>query len=257
MSYHFKTELGKAADGLLKFKKTAVLTGAGISVASGIRPFRGKGGLWEKYDPEVVVNINNFRRDPAASWVMLREIAGVIMTAKPNPAHYAITELQELGLVQGVITQNVDGLHQKAGSREVIEFHGSTSRVVCLDCRAVYPLEEINMEVLPPPCFDCGGLLKPDAVFFGEAIPPAALMRARVESQQCKAMLVIGTSGMVEPAASLPGLAKSHGALIIEVNPEPSWLTATTVDIFLQGKAEEVMPRLVAEIRDRSPERPQ
>lgn len=249
MSHHHESELKKAAMRLANTRKVTVLTGAGISVASGIRPFRGKGGLWEKYDPEEVVNINNFRRAPAASWVMLKEIAGVIMAANPNPAHLAITALQEMGLVDCIITQNVDGLHQKAGSRDVVEFHGSTSRVVCLDCHAVYPLEEINMEVLPPPCFYCSGLLKPDAVFFGEAIPPAALMRARVESEQCGAMLVIGTSGMVEPAASLPSIAKNSGALIVEVNPEPSWLTNSTVDIFLQGKAEETMPLLVEEIR--------
>lgn len=250
MSHHHEPELKKAAARLVSTKKVTVLTGAGISVASGIRPFRGKGGLWEKYDPEEVVNINNFRRAPAASWIMLREITGVIMAAHPNPTHFAITALQEMGLVGCIITQNVDGLHQKAGSREVVEFHGSTSRVVCLDCHAVYHLEEVNMEVLPPACFNCGGLLKPDAVFFGEAIPPAVLMGARVESEQCGAMLVIGTSGMVEPAASLPALAKNSGALVVEVNPEPSWLTSSTVDIFLQGKAEEIMPLLVDEIRE-------
>ncbi|MEW5919989.1 MAG: NAD-dependent deacylase [Bacillota bacterium] len=248
MSHHLELELKNAAKRLANTRKVTVLTGAGISVASGIRPFRGKGGLWEKYDPEVVVNIANFRRSPADAWLMLREIVGVIAVADPNPAHLAITMLQKMGLVRCIITQNVDGLHQKAGSREVVEFHGSTSRVVCLECNAIYPLADVDLGVVPPPCFNCGGLLKPDAVFFGEPIPPAALLRARVESQQCDAMLVIGTSGMVEPAASLPALARSSGALIIEVNPEPSWLTTTAVDIFLQGKAEEIMPLLLAEI---------
>ncbi len=251
MSHHLEPELKKAARKLVDAGVLTVLSGAGISVASGIRPFRGKGGLWEKYDPEVVVNIENFRRSPADSWMMLREIVGVIAEAGPNPAHLAVNTLEEMGLVRSVITQNVDGLHQKAGNKNVIEFHGSTSRVVCLDCGAVYPTKDVDLGLIPPPCFNCGGLLKPDAVFFGEPIPPAALLRARVESQQCTAMLVIGTSGMVEPAASLPALARSNGALIVEVNPEPSWLTTTTVDIFLQGAAEDVMPLLVLEIKKR------
>lgn len=248
-NHNLELELKTTAGRLVKARTLTVLTGAGISVASGIRPFRGKGGLWEKYDPEVVVNINNFRSSPEKSWVMLKEIVTVIDGAKPNPAHIVVSELEKMGLVRSVITQNVDGLHQKAGSQNVIEFHGSTSRVICLDCGAVYPVSEIDMGVLPPPCFNCGGLLKPDAVFFGEAIPPAALLRSRVECQQCSAMLVIGTSGMVEPAASLPAMAKNSGAFVVEVNPEPSWLTSTTVDSFLQGTAEEIMPMLLEEIK--------
>lgn len=253
MSNNLHAELKNTAKKLVKAGALTVLSGAGISVASGISPFRGKGGLWEKYDPEVVVNINNFRRSPENSWVMLREIVEVVAKAEPNPAHLAVNELEKMGLVKAVITQNVDGLHQKAGNKNVIEFHGSTSRVICLDCSAVYSIAEVNMEVLPPPCFYCNGLLKPDAVFFGEAIPPAALLRSRVETQQCAAMLVIGTSGMVEPAASLPSMAKSSGAYIVEVNPEPSWLTKSTVDVFLQGNAEEVMPLLVAEMKEVMP----
>lgn len=251
MSYHLESELKKVATKIVNAGGLTVLSGAGISVASGIRPFRGKGGLWEKYDPEVVVNIENFRRSPADSWIMLREIVGLIAAASPNPAHLAVSTLEEMGLVRSIITQNVDGLHQKAGSINVIEFHGSTSRVVCLDCSAVYPLADVDLELIPPPCFNCGGLLKPDAVFFGETIPPAALHRAHVESRQCAIMLIIGTSGMVEPAASLPALARSSGALIVEVNPEPSWLTGNTVDIFLQGAAEDVMPLLLSEIKKR------
>ncbi len=248
MSDHLKLELKKAANKLAQGSLT-VLSGAGISVASGIRPFRGKGGLWEKYDPEVVVNIDNFHRSPGDSWKMLREIVEVIAEANPNPAHLAVNVLERMGIVRSIITQNVDGLHQKAGSSNVIEFHGSTSRVICLDCSAIFPIAEVDLELIPPPCFNCGGLLKPDAVFFGEAIPPAALLRAHVESQQCDSMLVIGTSGMVEPAASLPAMARNSGALIVEVNPEPSWLTTTSVDIFLQGNAEEIMPLLLAEIK--------
>lgn len=156
--------------------------------------------------------------------------------------------MEAMGFLSSIITQNVDGLHQEAGNKVVIEFHGNTRRLVCLECRALYPSAEISLDSLPPYCPSCGGLLKPDAVFFGESIPTAALMQANVDVQQCEVVLVVGTSGMVEPAASLPSIAKSNGAFIIEVNPEPTVLTASIADIFLQGKSEEILPQLVDEL---------
>ncbi len=243
-----KTEVHEAAKQLLKEGNTVALTGAGISVASGIRPFRGKGGLWEKYDPEEVANINNFIRNPAASWVALKEIMDVVEVARPNPAHLSLAALEKMGILSSVITQNVDGLHQEAGNSYVIEFHGNTRRVICMDCRAFYAAREINMDSLPPHCPACNGLLKPDAVFFGEAIPRTALEQARTEVHQCRIALVIGTSGMVEPAASLPFLAQEKDAVVIEINSERSFLTSR-VDIFLEGKAEEVLPLLVEQIK--------
>jgi NAD-dependent deacetylase len=225
-----------------------VLTGAGISVASGIMPFRGKGGLWEKYDPEEVANIENFRRNPKKSWVMLKEVLEVVEKALPNPAHLSLARMEEMGFASSIITQNIDGLHQKAGSKTVIEFHGNTTRLVCLGCAALYPAREIDLSSLPPYCPVCNGVLKPDAVFFGESIPRNALYQAHMEVQQCQVMLVVGTSGMVEPAASLPRLAKSKGAFIIEINPEHSYLTSSITTLFLQGKAEEVLPVIFEEL---------
>ena len=237
-------------DAVREFRKykVAVLTGAGISVASGIMPFRGKGGLWEKYDPEEAANIEYFRRDPKSSWVMLKEVLEVVEKALPNQAHLSLAKMEEMGFVTSVITQNIDGLHQRAGSRIVIEFHGNTSRLVCLRCAALYPAREIDLSILPPHCPVCKGVLKPDAVFFGESIPRDALDQAHSEAKHCSVMLVVGTSGMVEPAASLPMLAKKHGALVIEVNPEHSNLTSFTTDLFLQGKAEEILPQIVDEL---------
>lgn len=223
----------------------AVLTGSGISVSSGIMPFRGSGGLWEKYDPEEVAHIDNFMRNPHYSWIMLKEMVELVENALPNAAHYSLFQMEERGFVQSVITQNIDGLHQKAGSKVVIEFHGNTSRLLCLGCAARFPVREIDLDTLPPYCPLCNGLLKPDAVFFGEPIPQAALWQAQMSAQQCRVMLVIGTSGVVEPAASLPLVAKEKGAYIIEVNPEPSFLTSYATNLFLQGKAEEILPSIL------------
>ena len=232
----------KKAIGKIGLGKVTVLTGSGISVSSGIMPFRGKGGLWEKYNPEEVAHIENFKRNPRYSWTMLKEMVEVVDKALPNPAHISLAKMEAGGFVQGVITQNIDGLHQKAGSKTVIEFHGNTSRLSCLGCAARYPAREIDLNILPPYCPRCKGLLKPDAVFFGEPIPQAALWQAQINAQQCRVMLIIGTSGVVEPVASLPLVAKGNGAYIIEINPEPSFLTSRATDLFLQGKAEEFLP---------------
>lgn len=223
--------------------QTIALTGAGISVASGIPAFRGMGGLWEKYDPEEYATIDAFRANPGKVWQMLKEFKEVIEKARPNPAHQALARLEQMGCLRAVITQNVDGLHQEAGNTNVIEFHGNNRLVVCLKCGEKYPNDRLNLETLPPYC-PCGGVLKPDAVFFGEPIPWAALSRAREEAQSCRVVLVVGTSAVVEPAASIPYLARRAGAVIIEVNPERALFS----DIFLSGPAEEILPSLVAEV---------
>ncbi len=241
-------EMQTAVHKLAHADKVTVLTGAGISVASGIMPFRGKGGLWEKYDPEDAANIVSFKQDPRTSWEMLKEILEVVAKATPNPGHSSLARLEALGVVNSVITQNIDGLHQEAGSKNVIEFHGNTRRVVCMNCRANYPTAAIELKLLPPYCPLCGGVLKPDVVFFGEAIPKAALLQSHVEITQCQVVLVIGTSGMVDPAASMPEIAKKKGALIIEVNSTRSYLTSTTTDVFLEGRSELILPMLVDEV---------
>jgi len=228
-------------------KKVTALTGAGISVACGIMPFRGKGGLWEKHDP-IVADINYFLEHPAKSWAVLKEIQEVVEKALPNVAHFSLARMEDMGFLSSIITQNVDGLHQEAGNKVVIEFHGNTRRMICLECKALYPSVEISLDSLPPFCPACRGLLKPDAVFFGESIPTAALLQAHVDAQQCEVMLVIGTSGLVEPAAGLPFLAQKNGACIIEINPESTVLTDSVTDIFLEGKAEEILPLLVDEL---------
>lgn len=244
-------DLQQAARAIGDGQPAAALTGAGISVESGIPPFRGRGGLWEKYDPAEYADISSFQRDPAKVWQMQAEFMEVIERARPNAGHLGLFELEKMGLLRTIITQNVDGLHQAAGNSDVIEFHGNNRYLVCLACDQRYPMAKAREE-MPPRC-RCGAILKPDVVFFGESIPREALTRAYATAQTCHCLLVVGTSAVVEPAASIPFVAKQHKAVIIEVNPEPTGLTAGISDYFLQGPAGMVMPELVEAIRKNLP----
>ena len=240
-------ELIRRSAGFIRDSRTtAALTGAGISVESEIPAFRGKNGLWERYDPEEYAHIDSFIKDPKKVWKMLKEFVGVCREAEPNTAHTSLASLEEMGLLAGIITQNVDGLHQRAGSSEVIEFHGGNSTHSCLHCKKVFPTEEISLVILPPLC-SCGGPLRPDFVFFGEAIPQTALLRSIELSHSCELMLIIGTTGLVMPAAQMPYIAKSAGARLIEINPEQSAYSGI-VDIFLEGKASEIMDLVMKNI---------
>ncbi|MBI9087249.1 MAG: NAD-dependent deacylase [Desulfobacterales bacterium] len=239
----------RAAADLAAARFGVALTGAGISVESGIPPFRGKGGLWEKIDPMEFAHIDNFMRNPAKVWrVLVGEMKGVIDTAEPNDAHKGLSTMERLGLIRTIITQNVDGLHQAAGSTDVIEFHGNFAWQRCMDCDHMLETRKVDMRQMPPRCH-CGGIYRPDCVFFGEMIPPQHLARSRQVATQCDVMLVVGTSAVVQPAAFMPVIAKENGAKVIEINPEPTPLTSAVSDYLVQGKAGEVMSRIVAEIQ--------
>jgi NAD-dependent deacetylase len=230
---------------------SVAFTGAGISVESGIPDFRSAGGLWEKFNPMEYATIDAFLRDPLKVWEMLREMDELIEAARPNPAHLGIARLEQLGLLAGVITQNVDNLHQRAGSRAVIEFHGNGNRLVCLRCkRDIQAAQARLQEESPPRCPDCGAVLKPDVVFFGEPIPTQASAAAMRLVQGTPVMLVVGTSGMAAPASYLPLVAKKTGAMIVEINREHTLLTDGLADISLRGRAGELLPRLVAAVED-------
>jgi len=225
------------------------LTGAGISVPSGIPAFRGSQGLWDKYDPFIYAEIGNFRRHPEKAWEMLKEMFATIEKAAPNPAHRALAELEERGLLRAVITQNVDSLHQAAGSRRVIEFHGSNRDLVCPQCgfrKNDAVLAEFS--ALPPRCPQCGSILKPDVVFFGEAIPPAALDEASRLSREADLMLVIGTSANVYPAAEMPQLTRQAGGRVVEINLEKTPLTGSVAELTLFAPADEILPEIVARL---------
>ena len=241
----------RAAQDILNSKKTIAFTGAGISVESGIPDFRSAGGLWEKFDPEEYAHIHSFYADPAKVWLMLKEMFTLVMTAKPNPAHLGLAELERMGLLSTVITQNVDGLHQAAGNTNVIEFHGSHRTLSCLKCSTTTDGTTLTIEDLPARCPRCSSLLKPDVVFFGEPIPPKAQSSSFRESMSCSAVLVIGTSAVVYPAASIPVMAKERGAKVIEINMEPTPLTHQISDYLIQGSAGKIIPAIVEEVRHR------
>jgi len=224
--------------------QTLALTGAGISVESGIPAFRGAQGLWTKYDPMEYASIEAFQADPAKVWTMLTELDALIRNALPNPAHHALARLEELGALAAVVTQNVDGLHQAAGSRQVVEFHGSGRRLVCLDCGRTIGRAEMFDQPLPPRC-GCGGLIKPDVVFIGEAIPRRAALTAMALASSCQVVLVVGTSAMMAPASQLPALAKRNGATVVEINPEPTALSEDVADFCFHRSASQVLPELV------------
>ncbi|HEY8394356.1 MAG TPA: NAD-dependent deacylase [Thermaerobacter sp.] len=231
-------------------RRVVALTGAGISVPSGVPAFRGRDGLWSRHDPAEVAHIDAFRRNPERVWEMLSELYRVIWAARPNAAHRALARLEELGYLRLVITQNVDGLHQEAGSREVVELHGNCRQVVCLDCGARYGVEIIERVASLPGrgavrCW-CGGVLKPGIVFFGEPLPEYAFLRAWADVQSADVLLVVGTSAEVEPAASLPDTARRSGTMIVEVNPDP----VLEADVTIAAPAEEALPRLVAAVEE-------
>lgn len=241
----------RAARDILTADTAVAFTGAGISTESGIPDFRSRDGLWSRYDIYEYGHIDSFRRNPAKVWTMLREMLS-LLEARPNPAHYALAELEDLGLLEAVITQNVDNLHQAAGSRRVVEFHGNFTRLVCMQCGRRYGIQEVDITASLP-CCSCGGVLKPDGVFFGEPIPPEAYRKAVSLAAACRVMLVIGTSAAVAPASQLPYLVKGRRGgeqgVVIEINRQSTPLTGSVADYTLQGKAGDILPRIVAEIK--------
>ena len=215
-----------------------VFTGAGISVESGIAPFTGVGGLWNQYDPKYI-EIDFFRMHPQESWREMKKIFFNDMhDAVPNKAHEVVAALEQSGRFKGVITQNIDGLHQKAGSKNVQEFHGTIYTLSCQRCGKQYQLADIDLSA-DPPCCSCGGVLKPDFVFYGEGIPPVAYQGSLQLAQNCDVMIIVGTAGQVMPACSMPLVAKEYGAKIIEVNPLPSSFTDSITDYYFPQKATE------------------
>ena len=238
----------EAAREIAEAKNLVVLSGAGISVESGIPPFRGPGGLWEKIDPMKYADVDYFLKNPAEVWqVLIKDMKEVLDHAQPNDAHLGLARLERLGILTTIITQNVDGLHQKAGNTDVIEFHGTFAWQYCLDCSKRIPTSEVNLSQIPPYC-ECGGILRPDCVFFGEMIPTQDLYRSQQLSAACDIMLVIGTSALVQPSAHMPVIAKNSGAKIIEINPERTPLSSQISDLIIMGKAAPSMNSLMDEI---------
>ncbi|NWF96251.1 MAG: NAD-dependent deacylase [Candidatus Thorarchaeota archaeon] len=226
-------------------QRISAFTGSGISVDSGIPDFRSEGGLWKRYDPLEYATYEGFLQDPTKFWTMGREIAEVILKAKPNEAHLALARLEESGRLVGVITLNIDNLHQKAGSRSVVELHGSYLRAFCLDCGMEYIGDAVHRRVaqgdIPPRCEKCRGVLKSEAVLFGEPLPEKAMERAIAICRNTDLMLVVGTSLQVYPAAFLPQVAKNSGAKIVLIDLEGA-NKDNVADVVIRGRAAQVLP---------------
>jgi len=250
-------KIGIVADLIVESRRVVVFTGAGVSTESGIPDFRSPGGIWDRFDPDefTIQRFLSSAETRAKQWRLLIE-SGLIVDARPNPAHIAIADIEKMGKLSCVITQNIDNLHQKAGNspERVFELHGSMNWVICLNCHSRYPLPDIrkrlNLESGPPSCEKCSGILKPDVVFFGESLPPLVLNDAIRHSRECDLLIAVGSSLVVYPAAYMPVYAKEAGARIVIVN-----LTATSYDMMadevIHRKAGEVMPRVMEAVQTR------
>lgn len=207
-------------------QQMVAFTGAGVSVESGIPTYRGAGGLWSKYDPDKYASIDFFYRDPSYYWQFFKEIRyPSIINARPNLGHLALAELERQGKISAILTQNIDGLHQEAGSRKVLELHGTTRRYYCLNCGRQYTLEEVRQKVeqkCPVFCEDCSNLVRPATVMFGEALDYDVMESAHSRCSECDLLLVIGSSLQVHPAADYPLIAKRAGALLAIINIDPT-----------------------------------
>ena len=251
-------QIEKVAQLIVNAKKIIIFTGAGVSTESGIPDFRGPDGLWRKYDPEDFT-IDRFLSDRGVRkkhWELLTGNEFGVPDAKPNSAHYAIAELESMGKLYGVITQNVDGLHQKSGVSEkmVFELHGSLTHAKCLQCTERYPIgqvrEWLKLGLDEPQCPACAGMLKPDAVFFGEQLPLGVLMESEHRSRTCDLCIVLGSTLVVYPAASMPQYALRSGAKLVIINMGPTAMDELA-SVRMEAKAGEVMPRIIARAKDK------
>jgi NAD-dependent deacetylase len=274
LEVHVEGLIKRAAKDITESKYAIALTGAGMSTESEIPDFRGPKGIWttnKDAEAKAYQRYELFLNDPKAYWEELLGLRGVygafheqIRQAQPNPGHYALAELEALGILKCVITQNIDGLHKKAGSQRVLEYHGSVNAVRCLSCGSRFDREEVSLDELPPRC-QCGAVLKDDVVHFKEPIPLDIMTESENEALHCDLMLICGTSAVVYPFANLPRMARSHSSglvpslgvtgrrttvMIIEVNADPTPLTHEGIsDYLIQGKTGETLPRIVEEVK--------
>ena len=229
-------------------QRIVAFTGAGISAESGIPTYRGAGGMWSKYDPEKFASIDYFRKDPTYYWRFFKECRhDLIAKAEPTLSHYALAELENRGKLNTIVTQNIDGLHYLAGSERVLELHGNTNRFYCLGCSKQFNLNqawEMVQTQMPVICDDCGGIIRADVVMFGEMLPERTITEAEQETNSCDLMIVIGSSLVVYPAASLPYQAKSAGAKLAIINLDPTPLDSLA-DLVIRHPAANLMAQAV------------
>ena len=246
-----KEQLEQAAQIIADSSYLIALVGAGMSKESGIPTFRGGDGLWDKHGEPPMDGYQRFLADPAAWWAERLsqqqqggELAQAIEEAKPNPGHIALAEMERAGYLKHIITQNIDNLHQEAGSIAITEIHGNRTKMRCIECSNRWPREEFKTDQVPPKCPDCRGLVKGDTVMFGEPIPPDALESCNREAQRADAVLLLGTSAVVYPAAEFPAIAYRRGAKLIEVNPQETPLSDICSAV-LRAPSGEALPKLL------------
>jgi NAD-dependent deacetylase len=247
-----KTELAPLIDILNKTTRVTVLTGAGISAESGIPTFRGEEGLWKTYRAEELATLSAFIRDPRLVWEWYDWRRGIIGSKDSNPGHKVLASWEKLFPTFHVITQNIDGLHQKAGSLSILELHGNIWKLRCTEEGTIAEDHRSPLGEIPPHCPNCGALLRPHVVWFGESLDASILQSAFALSSSCEVMFVVGTSALVQPAASLPLSAGESGATVVEINPDPTPITPY-VDFSFRGKAGDILPTIDAELSMTNP----
>ncbi|MFX1555910.1 MAG: NAD-dependent protein deacylase [Promethearchaeota archaeon] len=248
-----KKKIQHAAELLYHAKEAIVLTGAGISTESGIPDFRGEGGIWEKYKPEIYGNIEAFLRNPAKFWELAQKVAPTLFKAKPNPGHIAIAELEKMGIIKAIITQNIDELHQKAGSIIVYEVHGNINRFDCMGCKASYTKEQILRKLKKekktgPSCDFCSSPVKPSVVLFGENLPRFEIYMSQDLAKKADVMLIAGSSLLVAPACDLPLYTLRDGGKLIIVNDQPTPLDGRA-EVVIHHKTGIILPLIVGQIK--------
>lgn len=245
-----------AAELMLSSSYVIGLTGAGVSVESGIPPFRGPGGLWTKHGEPPMDGYQRFMEDPKGYWEQRLTperslgLGRALVGAKPNSGHYALAEMEAMGVLRVLITQNIDNLHALAGNRNLLEIHGNSQKLRCVDCGSRFPREGFDLSELPPRCPNCGGVVKSDTVMFGEPIPQDVLRRCFEEARRSDCILVVGTSALVHPAAGIPVTVDRKGGKIIEVNITPSELSRFS-DVQVIARSGEALPALVEALKRR------
>ena len=261
LSQEHQQAVEQASQLIARSKHVVALVGAGMSAESGIPTYRGPGGLWTRIGEPDPRGFQTFVDDPKIWWERMldrennpqeperEQFREALEMAQPNQGHYALSDLEGMGILKCIITQNVDNLHQVAGSVNVAEIHGNRTLLRCMDCHWRTPRESFEVWEVPPRCPQCSGVIKGDGVMFGELIPPDVLNRCFRETDRCDCMLVLGTSGTVYPAAGFPLQAREHGAYLIEVNTDPTPISHIA-DVWLRGPSGELLPPLVARVRE-------
>jgi NAD-dependent deacetylase len=234
-------------DKLTEAKKLVFFTGAGISAESGISTFRGKDGIWNKMKPEELANFNAFMKNPNLVWEWYQHRRDIVHKTEPNAGHFAIAALEKYYDVT-VVTQNIDNLHRRAGSKKIYELHGNIERNYCIDCKTFYELTEIEKSKGVPHCKNCGGLIRPDVVWFGEFLPQDQFSGSEKAAEWSDICFVVGTSAVVYPAAYIPMSAKRSGSFLVEINIEPTEIS-NYVDYSILGKSGEIIPIILEEVK--------